>query len=287
MSYARTRDSRIARLLAVALLIALGAASINCVNLASPNGWNDRWGPLVPHRNFPADCGLCHIPDDWQTLRENFEFDHLERTGYALEGAHADAMCLRCHNDRGPVQAYVQRGCAGCHVDPHQGTLGLDCSECHDQETWRPVELLRDHAGTRFPLTGMHALTPCESCHVNAPVGDYRGAQSECQFCHQRDAAAAFPNHLLNGFTDNCEKCHSTSNWDAIGVEHDFFPLIGGHGGLDCTQCHVNGQLGPLDPNCFACHQSDYIAAPNHVANNFSTDCTECHNIFDWQDVSN
>src|SRR3990172_6737163 len=86
------------------LLLALLTALIlvNCRSATLRHGWDQRWGPLVLHRSFPGDCGICHVPDRWDVLRDDFSFDHEKQAGYPLEGAHAQAACLRCHNDRGP-----------------------------------------------------------------------------------------------------------------------------------------------------------------------------------------
>lgn len=239
---------------------------------------------MVPHHTFPGDCGICHIPERWDVLRDDFEFDHMAETGYALEGFHLEAACLRCHNDRGPVSVYVARGCGGCHADPHRGELGLVCQDCHNQDNWEPLGLIADHNRTQFPLVATHAFTPCEGCHERATIGDYRGAPVECHLCHQLDAARATPNHILNNFLTHCERCHTPTTFAvAFFVDHDFFPLQGGHAGLQCTQCHVNGLLVAVNPDCFACHQSDYLGAPNHVTLNFSTNCTDCHNIIAWK----
>jgi nitrate/TMAO reductase-like tetraheme cytochrome c subunit len=39
---------------------------------------------------------------------------------------------------------------------------------------------------------------------------------------------------------------------------------------------------------CFACHESDYnsVSDPNHVANSFSHDCTQCHSTTAWEPSS-
>lgn len=272
----------------LATLAVVGAVVVlaNCAKLVPRESWSRKWGPMVPHVSFPGDCGICHVPEDWKTLRPNFEFDHAAQTGFVLEGAHANAACLRCHNDRGPVQIYLERGCGGCHVDPHKSALGIDCTSCHNQMTWDPTGLIADHAQTRFPLIGTHALAPCESCHTRAASGDYLGTPVDCHLCHQREALAASPNHVVNGWIRNCDQCHTPTQWQgAVGFVHVFFPLIGGHAGLDCQQCHPNGQFTPIPPDCFFCHENDYLGAPNHVTNNFNTDCTQCHNVFDWNDV--
>ena len=73
---------------------------------------------MVPHDTFPGDCNVCHVPESWETIRKDFNFDHETETGIALEGAHARAACLRCHDDRGPVSMYMAHGCGGCHKGP-------------------------------------------------------------------------------------------------------------------------------------------------------------------------
>jgi hypothetical protein len=241
---------------------------------------------MVPHGSFPGDCSVCHLPERWDLLREGFEFDHAEETGHELNGAHKDAACLLCHNDLGPVNAYAERGCGGCHNDPHKSTLGMLCTDCHQEDTWDPVGLVLEHARTRLPLVGAHAVAPCESCHERATVGEFRDTSPECHFCHRRDVVRAFPNHVINGWVRDCENCHTPMDWSTRGFDHSRFPLEGGHAGLDCTQCHANGQFTPLSPECFACHQNDYVQAPDHVAEQRSTDCTECHDTVDWNNAS-
>ena len=82
------------------------ALAVACATFVPQQGWNPAAGPVVPHDTFPGDCSLCHKGGDWHSLREDFTFDHGARTGTALEGAHKNAGCLLCHNDRGPVQQF-------------------------------------------------------------------------------------------------------------------------------------------------------------------------------------
>lgn len=279
----RTRQS-FARIAAAVLLASWMLLSVQCDAVFPRQSWNREWGNMVPHKKFPADCGICHVPDRWDVIRGDFEFDHEKETGYALEGAHALAACLRCHNDRGPVKVYLERGCGGCHVDVHQGTLGMECTRCHNQDNWSPVGLVLDHARTRFPLSGAHAVAPCEGCHPRATVGIYVGAPVECHFCHQEQVARAVPNHVVNGWQRDCTRCHDLTTWNrAPGFSHDFFPLTGAHATVSCIQCHPGGRFVAIPTTCFSCHQRDYIAAPNHVSNGFSTDCTQCHNTTAWK----
>lgn len=180
-----------------------------------PHGWWEGNGPVVPHDTFPAECETCHVGPSWVELHEDFEFDHEAETGVALVGAHARAQCLRCHNDRGPVNVFTAKGCAGCHEDVHVGRLGPDCTSCHDEHTWHPnVDGGELHATTRFPLTGSHAMLSCRQCHVGAEIGRFDQAPTACVACHQDDLARAVnPPHITLGLVDRCDRCHRPTVW--------------------------------------------------------------------------
>ena len=176
-------------------------------------------GPVLPHDSFPADCSLCHVGDDWQTLTEDFTFDHAARTGVALDGAHARAACLYCHNDRGPVAVFAREGCAGCHEDIHLGQLGSNCEKCHHERTWEPFGQVELHYRTRFPLVGVHASTACHRCHPGAEVGKFLPADPECVTCHADDLARAVnPNHAGLGWVDRCNRCHLPRTWQQAEI---------------------------------------------------------------------
>lgn len=272
--------------------------------------WNEDWGPLVPHKKFSLDCGLCHVPKRWDVLRGDFRYDHKKETGFALEGAHAKASCLRCHNDRGPVATYKARGCAGCHVDPHKSAMGMDCVRCHGQQSWAlqgaQGERVADHARTRFPLVGMHATLRCDQCHTRASAGDFRGAPRDCFQCHRQDYAAA-PKHAAANFPHDCRSCHKSATFAGAVFDHVAFGA-----GANCVSCHMANYQGAPNhveqsfsqtcaqchttaswagarfvhpagaTNCVSCHLARYQAAPNHVAQNYPQTCSQCHNTSAW-----
>ena len=249
-------------------------------------GWWDERGPVVPHDTFPSDCSLCHVGPGWNTIRDDFEFDHLAQTGVALEGAHRAAQCLRCHNDRGPVQWFAAKGCGGCHLDPHLGRLGPDCTACHDTVDWFPSGVLAEHQATRFPLEGAHLTTDCANCHPGADAGLFTGVSTRCESCHLDDALGAVSfDHVASGNLTSCEQCHQPTGWSGGAFVHAFFPLTGGHALSDCTACHTPGNFTGLSTDCFSCHADDYAAAddPDHVAAGFSTSCETCHNTSGWE----
>lgn len=212
---------------ALALGLVAYAVVVACVSRGPQAVEQHRWwsglGPVLPHDTFPADCTLCHEGAHWNALVEGFAFDHLAETGVPLNGAHADASCLLCHNDRGPVEVFTARGCAGCHEDIHQAQLGKDCTECHTEVDWRPFGTFELHQRTRFPLLGVHAAVSCRQCHPGAEVGRFVPTPIECIDCHGADFARADnPNHVALGWTFDCDRCHQPTSWNAAELDPDF-----------------------------------------------------------------
>jgi len=272
-------------------VVVLIGGLVACGSLIPREGWDaSANGPVIPHDNFPADCSLCHVGGSWTEIRDDFKFDHLAETGVELKGAHTKAACLRCHNDRGPVAVFADRGCAGCHEDTHRGRLGPDCQSCHNEESWHPRDAIRKHALTRFPLVGPHASAECFACHEGAQVGNLEGLGPVCEVCHSDEAAAVTdPDHIANGFTSDCQRCHSQLDWKPAQFDHPAsFPLTNGHSGLDCTDCHLPNTFAGLSTDCATCHTDDYNATtdPNHITAGFSTDCMLCHDTTSWNNAN-
>ncbi len=71
-------------------------------------------------------------------------------------------------------------------------------------------------------------------------------------------------------------------------VDHKDFPLTGGHGGLECEDCHADGLYANTPVECSTCHiyeLPDNIASvptaelyPDH----FEGECSDCHGIANW-----
>lgn len=216
-----TRSGRRPRRRVLALAIALATVAslvAGCMVQDQDDAALHRWwsglGPVLPHDSFPADCRLCHIGQNWNDLAPDFHFDHAKETGVPLEGAHAHAKCLRCHNDRGPVAAFAARGCVGCHEDVHYGELGPNCTRCHDKRSWQPNGQTVLHEHTRLPLTGAHMAVACYRCHPGAWVGNFVPTDTECVTCHRDELAGANnPPHIALGLVDRCDRCHQPTSW--------------------------------------------------------------------------
>jgi len=202
-------------------LLALTAACVSQNLGRGPrHGWWEALGPVLPHDDFPADCKLCHLGEDWSSLRADFRFDHAAETGVPLLGAHDEARCLLCHNDRMPARVAQTLGCQGCHEDVHTGQLGTQCDRCHDQQTWEPFRQVQDHDHSRFPLVGIHAATACYRCHPGAEVGEFVPTPVACVNCHAADLAATDnPDHVALGWVDRCDRCHLPLSWNAVELD--------------------------------------------------------------------
>jgi hypothetical protein len=200
---------------------------------------------------------------------------------------HGSLVCEACHI--GGQFSGTPTDCFACHEDDYNSVedpnhvtnnFSTDCTECHTTDAWLPVQF--DHAQTQFPLTGAHLTLECIACHADG----YQDTPTNCFTCHEDDYnSVEDPNHVTNNFSTDCTECHTTDAWLPVQFDHaqTQFPLTGAHLTLECIACHADGyQDTPTD--CFACHEDDYnsVEDPNHVTNNFSTDCTECHTTDGW-----
>jgi hypothetical protein len=245
----------------------------------------------VHGERFTLDCGRCHTPEGWHSLRRQPDFDHAQ-TGFPLRGAHARAACRDCHRDL--VFGRAGTECAGCHADVvHHGELGADCARCHDESDWRrSAQLRQEHQQTRFPLLGRHALIDCDACHQREGRDEYAGLPLDCVQCHAGDyAAARAPDHRLLGLPLECDLCHSSAHlwWsDAVFQHTSTFPLALGHAVENCGACHTPSTPFPDGQDCFGCHEQDYVRTtrPAHARAGFPTDCTLCHRTTAFEEVA-
>lgn len=89
-----------------------------------------------PHGGaFGADCGSCHNPTRWTSWR----FDHMQSTGFALDGAHDGLACVDCHASE---TMRLSDDCSSCHRrdDPHSGRFGSNCGSCHSTSSFSDLE---------------------------------------------------------------------------------------------------------------------------------------------------
>jgi hypothetical protein len=234
---------------------------------------------------FSTNCKDCHNIYSFTQAT----FNHAT-TGFALTGAHATVSCQSCHTTG---YTNISKDCYSCHskdfastTDPNHVAQGFshDCSQCHSTTSWGDANF--NHITTGFPLTGAHATTTCQSCHS----AGYTSTPSDCYSCHSKDfAGTTNPNHTAQGFPHDCSQCHSTTNWSGATFDHSTtgFPLTGAHTSVSCQSCHSAGYTNtPSD--CYSCHSQDFANTtdPNHVAQGFSHDCSQCHSTTNWGDAN-
>jgi hypothetical protein len=249
-----------------------------------------------PHRGeLGVECSTCHTPATWDNRFEILSIH--DASLFPLTGVHATVECTACHREGPPFEfSTTPTDCVDCHLADFQSTREPDhvaagfptsCQLCHDTITFEEARIAGgiDFDHSIFPLTGAHArIDDCQLCHAQG----FSGTPSDCFSCHQQEYLATDdPNHVQAGFPTLCELCHNTNDWEDAELDHDlFFPLTGGHGGLDCEDCHQGG-FGNSSPECYSCHRADYEGTddPDHLASGFSTQCEECHSIRRWEDA--
>jgi len=245
------------------------------------------WSQQVnPHGTLDMACSTCHSTAGWSTLRPDLQFDHAT-TGFALQGGHSALQCGDCHQNLN--FAFIGHACADCHADIHRGELGLRCENCHTPQNWdNRREALELHAGTRFPLLGLHASLDCQACHGNAATQqEFALTPVECKGCHLETYMSTLdPQHELARFSLDCAQCHNADGvtWQRARYTHpQTFALDGAHKQVDCVTCHESAFAGTNDA-CEACHMNDFeqAANPDHSAFRFPTVCEQCHTTMSW-----
>jgi hypothetical protein len=246
-----------------------------------------------PHGDsFRANCDDCHKTDGWKVDLKTVSFDH-DGTKFPLVGQHQAVNCKECHTSLDFAKA--QTGCNDCHTDIHEQTVGNECARCHTPNSWVVTNITRLHQQSRFPLIGRHTTADCSECHKNllltstpatpaASLLRFDPMGVECYDCHKDNyLATTKPNHSVSNYSTNCTECHTINSfsWEGAGINHNFFPLSGGHTISECKTCHTSGSFSKIPSECVTCHQPDYAATtnPNHASLNFPATCESCHSL--------
>ena len=227
-------------------------------------------------------CAECHTTNDFVT---RYKFDH-DQSRFKLREKHLTLKCGECHvptrsvlkTKPGKPQVIAskfsfpelsKKNCETCHKDPHRGSFGNSCSDCHNERAWKATRDFHKN----FTLTGVHYTLSCNECHKN----DRRlaGLSSKCMACHQKD-------DVHRGSLPNCGECHRQHFWENADYRHSLtlFPLRGTHRTLDCNECHANGIYKGLRSSCVDCHRADALAASTPHTLPAMNECSQCHNQF-------
>lgn len=251
-----------------------------------------------------TDCRRCHKEHSGlgsALIRlDRRNFDHLAQTGFALAGKHLRQKCENCHaaakipaaaraeiklKDLNRSFLGLRRECTACHKDPHQDQLGSDCLRCHSQDAFKPAPGF-NHAGTHFPLTGLHQPVLCQKCHGPRPgqaAVRWKGlAFSGCQNCHADPHRGAFQQLKFRG---SCDTCHNTNGWKNNHPGGEFnhsttkYPLTGKHAAVACSKCHKGADFRrPIaHERCRDCHDDPHKG--QFAARAAGSDCSACHEV--------
>lgn len=238
---------------------------------------------------FSNECATCHsLNPGWKPV--NFT-SHDAQFFPIYTGKHKGVWndCTECHTNAGNFKSFT---CVSCHKNPetnqqHNTVSGYNyndnaCLACHPAGD---ADMTFDHNTTGFPLTGAHKSVDCLSCHQNG----YQGTSALCVDCHTADFNSTVnPNHQQLALNQDCASCHTTEpGWKpaTFAMHNTFYALNGAHASIanDCAACH-NGNYINTPNTCAACHNPDFLNAkdPDHVLNQFSSDCASCHSEAAW-----
>ncbi len=240
-----------------------------------------------------AQCHGEHFGRDFKVIRFNSDiFDH-KLPGFQLEGKHASIKCADCHKPELIASKISQKKkpgtflgmgteCLSCHEDIHQNTLSENCTQCHNQDAFKPATRF-DHSKTDFVLTGKHRDTDCIKCHVittrnGKEFQQFAGIEfANCISCHE--------DVHNNKFGSDCRKCHNEFSFKQANSSSAFnhnqtdYPLLGKHLNVDCLKCHKSGSYTKAIrfKRCTDCH-SDFHEGQMAI-NGVSPDCESCHSV--------
>jgi len=224
--------------------------------------------------SYGKRCATCHNSVKWSTI----VFDHNKDTKFKLEATHKKAACSDCHKKH-LFKTKTSMKCQSCHIQdsPHGKKHKRECSKCHNIKGWKK-NILFDHDLTQFPLIGLHAVADCRQCHITRP---YKALKTACYNCHKSD-----DEHKLK-LGKYCESCHTPNGWKLWKFDHTRqtkYPLKGKHKKVHCHSCHkkkINKRKLTLSKKCVSCHKDD----DSHDGD-FGDNCSRCHNVSSFKDIS-
>ncbi len=240
------------------------------------------------------ECAKCHNDHHgrkFEIIRFKKDTFNHKLTNYELLGKHTELDCQECHKKlfmvdeelikRKNTYLGLNKECLSCHIDYHQKTLSINCTDCHNHKAFKPTSAF-NHNNTKYKLIGKHRDVDCIECHKKEIRNGENFQQfsavkfGKCTDCHE--------DIHKNKFGQNCTDCHSENSFVEIKISKNFnhdltdYPLKGLHQKVDCKECHKSKLTNALPhAKCSDCHV-DYHK--NELDVQFQDpDCTECHSI--------
>ena len=247
----------------------------------------------VHNNNLGTNCKQCHIEESFNSLKGLRRFNH-NTTNFPLKGKHNSVSCADCHNlnrglfyilqDRNGVQT---QDCNTCHEDVHEGKLGTNCAECHDEQSFVEVETDGfNHDLTDFSLRGQHRSVDCRECHTESLTEPL--PHNTCASCHEDYHEGEF---MVENVSPDCAQCHTEDGFEPSTYtleDHNLssFPLEGAHLATPCFACHLQEEkwrFKQIGERCVDCHDDVH---QGYISEEFypNQDCERCHVADNWID---
>ena len=244
-----------------------------------------------PASGATKKCTDCHDTNAWRPAPM---FAH-DQTEFPLTGKHQAVDCAKCHVPEDGESPRIFAGlphtaCIDCHKDPHAGTLGSDCRQCHSTEGWLLIQgAAFDHSKTRYPLLGRHAALTCAKCHAQERKKPKFDACKDCHGDAHGSAALAKPSLM------QCEDCHTVEGYRPARYPlarhaETAFPLRGAHLATACDLCHRPvgesraANLAPDHDACTSCHQDPHLGQADKYQGDQG--CVSCHDQSSWRGIN-
>jgi hypothetical protein len=222
---------------------------------------------LLDHTGLDANCQACH--------------NGVSAAGRPVNHIESTEECVVCHS--------VAAWSPNIAID-HNEILGT-CSNCHNgiRAPGKPATHiitaeecnLCHNAGTTFSVAIMPAET-LTTLDDHPPIGDLL-----CIDCHNNVVEEGKPADHIPA-SDNCESCHTTSDWDvgvASGGGSEDDEDDGDEDDDDSGGEEENDHPPIGDLLCIDCHNNvvEEGKEDDHI---LTTDlCEACHNTNDWEPV--
>ena len=201
--------------------------------------------PLPAQRLSMEDCEKCHAqrnaPNECSTCHTLYRSD-VAPPNHDSHWKHDHGRVLRAHNENVRVER-----CDTCHSES-------SCVQCHKAEApenhtnyWRRRGHGLSASMDRRSCAACHEPESCEACHSSTKPMNHTGSwgapqDRHCLTCHEPLRVEA-----------NCQVCHKSTPSHALATPMPSWHLPG----MNCRQCHGNGQPLPHADNgssCIECH---------------------------------
>ncbi len=160
-------------------------------------------------------CERCHTVEIARFTVTTFPH---AGTKFPLTGRHAPLKCEACHvvatqtfqGGHGTARRLTGIGteCAGCHKDPHNAELGLDCQSCHSTDTFPITRYTHRRAHLlRAFFTGRH-VTACSACHKATAVGRAAPVSVQASYKSSTACITCHADVHRGALGPRCESCH-------------------------------------------------------------------------------